>query len=135
MEFEGRKRVRQHFDIAPLIDIVFLLLIFFMLTAHFVKQPGIKIILPQATEARSQEEEDIVIFISEKNQIYLSDRQIGIEGLRDALKKRLEAVEKKVVIIRADEKINLGFAVAVMDVAKWAGAVDMVISTQKPKEK
>lgn len=134
MEFEGRKRIRQHFDIAPLIDIVFLLLIFFMLTAHFVKQPGIKIILPQATATKSQEE-DIVVFISEKNRIYLNDRYIGIEGLEDALKKRLEVSQKKVVIIRADKRIDLGFAVVIMDTAKGAGAMDLVISTQKPPER
>lgn len=130
MEFEGRKRIRMHLDIAPLIDIVFLLLIFFMLTANFIMQPGIKITLPTAKTAQPQEEEDIVVFISQENDIYLNERKISIEELKDALEEKLEASQKKSVILKADEKINLGLAVKVMDIAKQAEAKGLVISTK-----
>lgn len=130
MEFEGRKRIRMHLDIAPLIDIVFLLLIFFMLTANFIMQPGIKITLPTAKTAQPQEEEDIVVFISQENDIYLNERKISIEELKDALEEKLEVSQKKSVILKADEKINLGLAVKVMDIAKQAEAKGLVISTK-----
>jgi len=130
MEFEGRKRIRMHLDIAPLIDIVFLLLIFFMLTANFIMQPGIKITLPQAVTAKPQEEENIIVFITEGNEIYLNDRQISIDELKDALQEKLEAAQKKSVVLKADEKINLGLAVKVMDIAKQAKADGLVIATQ-----
>ncbi len=130
MEFERRKRISQHLDIAPLIDIVFLLLIFFMLTANFIMQPGIKITLPQARTSQPQEEM-VVVFISEDNQIYLNEKQIDIDSLEDALIARLQNVQKKAVVIKADKKIDLGLAVRVMDMAKGAGAEGLSISTEK----
>ncbi|PIX15520.1 biopolymer transporter ExbD [Candidatus Desantisbacteria bacterium CG_4_9_14_3_um_filter_40_11] len=130
MEFERGKRISQHLDIAPLIDIVFLLLIFFMLTANFIMQHGIKITLPQAKTSQPQEEM-VVVFISEDNKIYLNEKHLGIELLEDALKVKLQEIEKKIVVIKADEKIDLGLAVKVMDIAKASGADGLTISTEK----
>jgi len=130
MEFERGKRIRMHLDIAPLIDIVFLLLIFFMLTANFIMQPGIKITLPKAKTSKPQEEENIIVFITKDNRIYLNDREINIDELRDALEEKLKTARKKTVVLKADERINLGLAERVMDVAKEAGTEGLVISTQ-----
>ena len=130
VEFERGRKVRIHFDIAPLIDIVLLLLVFFMLTANFITQPGIKITLPKAKTSKPQEEENIIVFITEDNEIFLNDRQISIDELKEALEKKLKTAEKKIVILKADEKINLGLAVKVMDIAKEAGSESLVISTQ-----
>ncbi len=130
MEFEGRKRITMHLDIAPLIDIVFLLLIFFMLTANFIMQPGIKLTLPTAVIAKHQEEENISVFISRENEIYLNDQAIDINELRAVLEEKLQSNKKKTVILKADEKINLGLAVKVMDIAKQANAQGLVISTR-----
>ena len=130
MEFDKRKRISMHLEIAPLIDIVFLLIIFFMLTANFIIQPGIKIILPKAQAAEPQKEEDIVIFISEENKIFLDNQQVKIAELKDALRKKVEVSKKKNVILKADERINLGLAVEVMDIAKQAKAEGLVISTK-----
>ncbi len=130
IEFEERKKIRMHLDIAPLIDIVFLLLIFFMLTAHFIVQPGIEITLPAAKTATMEEIEDIVVFISREDEIFLNDQQINIEDLRPALEAKLEVSQKKTVILKADEKVNLGLAVKIMDIARQAEAKGLVISTQ-----
>ena len=130
MEFERGKRIRIHLDIAPLIDIVFLLLIFFMLTANFIMQPGIKITLPKAKPSQPQEEENVIIFIAEDNRIFFKDREIGIDELKEALEEKLKATKKRTVILKADEKINLGLTVKVMDIAKQANAEDFVISTE-----
>ena len=130
VEFERRKKIRAHLDIAPLIDIVFLLLIFFMLTAHFVVVPGIEITLPAAETALPYEEEDIVIFITRDNIIYFNNQQICIDKLKAALIERLEVSQEKIVILRADERIDLGLAVQVMDIARQAEAEGLVISTK-----
>jgi len=131
MKFEGRKKIRMHLDIAPLIDIVFLLLIFFMLTAHFITQPGIEITLPAAKTAIPEEIEDIIVFISREDETFLNDRQIDIEDLRPALKAKLEVSQKKTVILKADEKIDLVLAVQVMDIAREAEAEGLVIATEQ----
>ena len=132
MEFEGRKRVGTYLNIAPLIDVVFLLIIFFMLSSHFVAQPGIKISLPKAVAAKLHPEEDIVISITEDNKLYLNEESVTLENLLNKLKIKVEGAEKKRVTLKADEKVDLGLAVKVMDIAKQAGAEGLVISTTPP---
>ena len=129
MEFERERKIRMHLEIAPLVDIVLLLLVFFMLTSKFIMQPGIKITLPRAKTARPQEE-DIIVFISKENEIYLGNKKINIDELKDVLEEKLKTAEKKNVILKADEKINLGLAVKVMDIAREAKAENVVISTK-----
>jgi len=130
MEFEGRRRISTHLNIAPLIDVVFLLLIFFMLSSHFITQPGIKITLPSAVTARLHPEEDIIISITEDSNLYLNERLVTLENLLEQLRIEIIKTEKKTVIIKADEKIDLGLAVKVMDIAKQADAERLVISTK-----
>jgi len=134
MEFEGRRRISTHLNIAPLIDVVFLLLIFFMLSSHFVTQPGIKITLPSAITARLHPEEDIIISITEDNNLYLNERLVILESLSEQLEIEMARAEKKTVIIKADEKIDLGCAVKVMDIARVADAERLIISTKLEKD-
>ncbi len=130
MEFDRREKVRTHLNIAPLIDVVFLLLIFFMLSSHFVTQPGIKITLPTAVTAKLHSEEDIIISITKDNNLYLNEDQITLDSLLDKLRIKVGEARKKTVIIKADEKIDLGLAVRVMDIARQAEAEGLVISTR-----
>ncbi|MBN1363255.1 MAG: biopolymer transporter ExbD [Syntrophaceae bacterium] len=130
MEFEGRKRVETNLNIAPLIDIVFLLLIFFMLSSHFVTQPGIKLTLPTATTAKLHLEEDLIISITNDNDLYLNEERVNLDNLLKKLRVKLNKSQKRTVIIKADEKIDLGLAVKVMDIAKQAEAEGLVISTK-----
>lgn len=129
MEFDTRKKVSTHLNIAPLIDVVFLLLIFFMLSSHFVIPPGIKITLPTAITSKPQEEE-IIVFINKDNEIYLDDKRIDIGYLKEALQDELKNSKEKSVTLKADERIDLSLAVKVMDIAKQAEADGLVISTK-----
>lgn len=133
MEFEKRKKAETNLNIAPLIDIVFLLLIFFMLSSHFVTQPGIKITLPSAVTGKLHPEDEIIIFITSDDRLYLNETEINLEWLPDKLSLKLAETKNKTVIIKADEKINLGLAVKVMDIAKQAEAEGLIISTQIEK--
>ncbi len=130
MEFEGRRRISTRLNIAPLIDVVFLLLIFFMLSSHFVTQPGIKITLPSAATAKLHPEEDIIISITEDSNLYLNEKLVTLENLLEQLEIEIIKTEKKTVIIKADEKIDLGLAVKVMDLARQAEAERLIISTK-----
>lgn len=134
MEFEGRKKVSTQLNIAPLIDVVFQLLIFFALISHFVTQPGIKITLPAAVTARLHPEEDIIISISQDNGLYLNEERVILDNLLDKLRLKIAEAKKKTVFIKADEKIDLGLAVKVMDIAKQAEAEGLVISTKTEED-
>lgn len=129
MELKRRKQ-KINLNIAPLIDVVFLLLIFFVLSYHFVVHRGLKITLPEATTASHQKAEDIIIYITEDNQLYLNEQRIDIENLLDSLKSKVKHSQEQTVIIKADKKIDLGLAVKVMDIANKAEAKGLVISTQ-----
>ncbi len=134
MEFEGRKKVGIEMNIAPLIDVVFLLILFFMLTANFVVSPGIKLDLPGAVSARPHAHEGVVISISRDGQIYLNERGISLGELPGKLGEGLKDAEKKTVTIQADEKINFGLAVDVLDIVKQASVEGVVISTVKKED-
>ncbi len=130
LEFEKRKKADTHLDIAPLIDIVFLLLIFFVLSSHFVSNKGFDIKLPKAVHVQTQKNEKVTIFINKGGDIFLNDKKVQAEGLMGAIKAELSKVKSKTVVIKADEAINLGLAVKVMDIAKEANADGLVISTK-----
>lgn len=130
MEFEGRKKIDTNLNIAPLIDVVFQLLIFFMLSASFIAQPGIKLSLPSSSESKPRPDEAVTVFITENNDLYLNEERVTLGGLLEKLRPKILKAENKTVIIKADEKIDLGLAVKVMDIAKQAEAGGVVISTR-----
>ncbi len=134
MEFEKRKKISTDLKIAPLIDMVFLLLIFFMLSADFAAQPGIKLTLPRAVSSKPQADEDITVFIAGSNDLYLNGVKVTMDGLLERLKPMILFAKKKTIVIKADEGINLGLAVKVMDIAKQAEAEGVVISTKREND-
>lgn len=133
MEFRRPPPQEIRLKITPLIDMVFLLLIFFLLTSSFVLQEGIKIDLPSAKSSEIQQEKEIVISITKDNQIYLSQRQVDLETLSQGLAKIIRQNPNKPVVIRADKGIILGMAIKVLDTARLSGAKRVVISTKIEK--
>ncbi|MFH1538308.1 MAG: biopolymer transporter ExbD [bacterium] len=130
MEFEGGKKIDMRVDIAPLVDIVFLLLLFFLLTSQFIKQPGMKVELPRAQEARAQDLQDIVVAVTRDERYFLNGEAMKLEELKDRLCFRIENNERKIVIIKADRRVALQPVVTVMDFAKQCGAKGVTISTK-----
>lgn len=114
-------------DIAPLIDIVFQLLIFFMLTSSFVIQPGIKINLPKAVTSEIVQEKNLIVTINKDNIIYLNDDPITPQNLQDALK--AQASQDKPLLIKADKNSSLGKVVEVWDICRQAGISKINIAT------
>lgn len=116
-------------EIAPLIDVVFLLLIFFMLTSSFVLQPGIKVKLPQAKSAVTQSARNIVITITQMGDLYLNNDKILVSELKVKLQTLLKKSKNGIVIIKADRDTLHGYVVRVLDIAKTAGAQKLAIAT------
>lgn len=130
IEFEERKKIDTHLNIAPLIDVVFQLLIFFALSSQLVVHRGIKINLPTAMSAKTQNEQNIVIAISQENNLYLDKEQVSMDTLAEKLEIKLLILKKKAVVISADEKVDLGLAVKVMDIARQSGSEELSISAK-----
>jgi len=126
MELEhGLKQI----DIAPLIDMVFQLLIFFMLTSSFVMQPGIKINLPKAVTSEVVKPENIEIIISSENVTYLDGKVVNA----GELKKLLTQVSKRdqSVLIKSDRRASLGRVVEIWDMARDLGISQINIATNQ----
>ncbi len=120
-------------DIAPLIDIVFQLLIFFMLTSNFIFQPGIKINLPKAVTSEALHEQNVVITITRENLIYLDNKAITSAELGRKLSKEVSPA-KKPVLIKADRRASLGRIVEVWDLCRVSGISQVNIATN-PQER
>lgn len=131
MRFSTQHKSLSVFSHSSLTDIVFLLLIFFLLSSSFVVQSGIKIQLPKSEIAEQETQRQIVVTVTEKGLIYLNDKQVAAESLGGQLAPLLERDKDKVVIIKADQMVSLQSAVQVMDIAKGVGATRLVIATQQ----
>lgn len=116
-------------DIAPLIDIVFQLLIFFMLTSSFIFQPGIKVNLPKAVTSEVIHEKSLIILVTGNNYIYLNDRMISMSELASRL--RIAAKENKPLLIKADRRASLGKVVEVWDLCRDEGISQINIATSQ----
>ena len=114
------QRKRFQIDMAPLIDVVFLLLIFFMLT-FAIQGQGLAISLPEGEETEKVEK-DIVVKIDRNNKLYLNDRQIEIDSLGTALGEDLLRRSDKLVVIDSAPKVKYGLFARVLDVSREAGA-------------
>ena len=121
MELRRRRKVRSLMSITPLIDCVFLLLIFFLLTSSFIEQAGIEIRLPESAHASALEVREIVILISAEGALLVNGEHVGLENLQArvaALRKELDAER---ALLRSDRDVRLGLLTKVMDAVKSAG--------------
>ncbi|MDD5730332.1 MAG: biopolymer transporter ExbD [Candidatus Omnitrophica bacterium] len=126
MELEhGLKQI----DIAPLIDMVFLLLIFFMLTSTFVTQTVIKVGLPKALTSDAVKYANMEITVSKENALYLNGREVTAQELRSSLK---PIVKRDLpILIKSDEKASLGKVVEIWDLCRDLGITRINIATNK----
>ena len=130
-----RRKKKSRYEVQPpltsLIDIVFLLLIYFLLTTNFLVDEGIKIKLPQAKASKPQVEESITIYVDKEGRSYLNNEEITIGNLFKRLKEMISGKKDKLVVVRADRGLVLNKAVKVMDIAKAAGAGRLCLATDK----
>ena len=126
-----RERIKVQAPLTSLIDIVFLLLIYFLLTTNFMVDEGIKIKLPQAKASAPQTEETITVYVDQQGRAFLGTEEVSLAMLFDRLKEMIGGKENKLVVIRADRAVILNKAVKVMDVAKAAGAGRLCLATEK----
>lgn len=126
-----RERIKVQVPLTSLIDIIFLLLIYFLLTTNFMVDEGIKIKLPQARASAPQTEETITVYVDQQGRAFLGTEEVSIARLFDRLKEMIGSQENKLVVIRADRAVILNKAVKVMDIAKAAGAGRLCLATEK----
>lgn len=137
MRFYNEDREEEtRIDLTPLVDTVFLLIIFFMLASSFVIVPGIKVELPQAVHERIlREKQEIRVTITKDNQIYVGRERVDLEALKRVFGERAKKAPNTLVVINADSQALHGKVVEVMDLAKTAGLNNLAIATRPKKRK
>jgi len=120
-----RFKRKKTFPVISMADIVFLLLIFFLLTSSFLVQPGIKVNLPRTATKEALSREKVSITITKSGAVYLEDKPVDITRLPFLL----EGVKDKVMLIKADRDVTIDMTVKVMDMVRRSGANKFVIAT------
>lgn len=137
MKFTDDNNPGPKLNMTSLIDVVFLLLIFFMVTTTFDKQAKLKIELPEATEkVNTNTKEQLIISINQKGNIYLNSNELvnsQYESIASSLKRMLKDKEMPPVVIRADENAAHKHVVTVMDVLADMGFKSVSIATTPSK--
>ena len=118
-------------DISPLIDVVFLLLIFFIVTTVFVKETGVEVSKPRAASAEDLERQAILIAVTSESRVWHGGREIGFDGVRAVVAALLEENPESPVVIRADAAAPTDATVKVIDAAKLAGADFVSLATER----
>ncbi len=120
----------QTIDLSPLLDVVFILLIFFIVTTVFVRETGVEVDKPQAISAQSLPSSVILLAITRSGDVWHDGANIGVAGVRATLAQMLDA-NSRPVVIQADKNVSAELLVQVLDEAKLAGAEQVNLATEQ----
>ena len=128
---EDQKKSRAMLNITPLIDVLFILIIFFAVSSTFLEQPGIKLALPEAQKTDLQKIDKAVLFITVNQELLFRNKEISLENLGPLLKDAMDQSLDRALIINADKGVQHGFVVKIMDLARQNGVQKLVIATEQ----
>jgi len=123
----------QDINISPLIDLVFLLLIFFLVTTSFVKETGIEVQRPVASTAELKEQGNLLIGVDNSGRVFMDRRQVDVRMVRGHIARALAENPKSGVIIVADQQSQAGIIIKVMDQCRLAGAKSVSLAARRPE--
>mgnify|MGYP005847030567 CR=1 FL=1 len=127
--FNGEEDDNQ-IDMTPMLDVVFIMLIFFIVTSTFVKEAGVDVTRPEANTAVDTDSNSIQVGINASNQIYMDDRQVDTRAVRANVERALAENPGAGVVIVADQDSNTDTLIQVMDQARMAGANSVSVASE-----
>ena len=126
-----REQEESEIDITPMLDVVFIMLIFFIVTASFVKESGIDVNRPDASTAEVKERGNILIAITDSNQVWIDRRQVDVRAVRANIERLRAENPQGAVVIQADKNSKNGMLVKVMDAARLAGVDNVSLAANQ----
>ena len=126
-----RKPEEQGLDLTPMMDIVFIMLIFFIVTTSFVKETGVDINRPNAETAERDEKGNILVAITQNNEIWIDKRRVDLRSVRANVERLKAENPEGSVIIQADKSSKTGFLVETMDQVRLAGVQNVSIAAEQ----
>jgi len=133
MELRRARKRSLIINLTSLIDVLFLLLIFFMVSTTFVSQPAISLQLPTAEHSEATRQTPVVVHIDQNGGVYINDEPIEMALLEQALISRLSDQLEKAVVLKADSRVQHGVVIHVLDLIKGAGVKKLVVATEPDK--
>jgi biopolymer transport protein ExbD len=133
LKFRDYRRIKAQAGLTAMIDIIFLLLIFFVLSSSFVLQPAIQIKLPKTLTSQLPVRKEIVVIIARDNRVFINNKLTKYTDIFAQFQKESRIQPNGTVVIRADRDVSHGFVVKVMDVVKQAGFPNLAIATEPIK--
>lgn len=131
--FSNRVSVEEDdINITPMLDVVFIMLIFFIVTASFVKESGIEVNRPKAETSVQQSKASILVAINQQGEIWINKRRVDISSVRANIEILHAENPQGSVVIQADEEAKTKLLVSVMDATREAGVYNISIATEKP---
>lgn len=121
----------EEINMTPMLDVVFIMLIFFIVTAIFVKEAGIDVNRPEAATAVQKERANILVAISDKGEIWINKRQVDVRAVQANIERLHAENPQGSVVIQADKKATTDTLIKVMDAARSAGVFDVSIAAQE----
>ena len=127
-----KKEAVSGLNLTPLIDMVFILLVFFVVTSSFVKETGVEIHRPNAKSALQQEQANILIAVTEDSEIWIEKQAVDIRALRGHIERIHAESPEGSVVVMADQKAPAGIVIQVVDQARLAGIEKVAVAATKP---
>ena len=124
----GGEEEENEINLTPMLDVVFIMLIFFIVTASFIKEAGIDVNRPDAVTADKMEDASILIAISENDEIWIDRREVDPRAVRASIERLHAENPKGSIVIQADEESTNEMLRIVMEAAKQAGVANVAIS-------
>ncbi|ASD69300.1 MULTISPECIES: biopolymer transporter ExbD [Pseudoalteromonas] len=121
----------EEINMTPMLDVVFIMLIFFIVTASFVKEAGIDVNRPEAATAVKKQRANILVAISDTGEIWINKRQVDIRAVQANIERLKAENPQGSVVIQADKKATTDTLIKVMDASRAAGAFDVSIAAQE----
>ena len=122
----------EEINLTPMLDVVFIMLIFFIVTASFIKEAGIDVTRPAAKTATKQQSASILIAVSANNEIWIDRKRVKPQGVRPAIDKLLAENPEGEVVIQADRESHAEPVLVVMEAARAAGVNNIAVSAEQP---
>jgi len=121
----------EEINMTPMLDVVFIMLIFFIVTASFVKEAGIDVNRPEAATAVKKQRANILVAISDTGEIWINKRQVDVRAVQANIERLKAENPQGSVVIQADKKATTDVLIKVMDASRAAGAFDVSIAAQE----
>lgn len=131
MKLASKNKRKLSLNLTSLIDVLFILIIFFTVSSTFLEQPGIELILPKAESSEGHTAQKIIIYVDRDKNIFLNDNIVSLKNLVVEVKKMVNLQDDKSIVLKADTNVTHGVVIQIMDMLRQQGIYKIIVSTTK----